>query len=617
MDNLNVVLFAGGRGCSNIIKSLLKQTSISLSIVINGYDNGKSTGTLRSLISGMLGASDFRKNVSTVLESQGKEFESHFLEKRMQLLGSDEIVNRVVQESHPSIWDNFSHKQYQEIVEPLVKLDNYLSQTKKKLVANDMAVGNLILAGLYIQSDFEFNRAVKKFQDIFLSDLPRVQIQNVTDGENLFLVARATSGKLFLNEAEIVVNHDRERIKEIALVKDPSLINPEDCLPSSLYPKPNMDVIRDLSKADLIIYGPGTQASSLLPSYLTEGIAEAVTQNISANKVFISNLVPDEDDPFSDVSSRLESFFDHFSRIAPIRTQSDLVTHVFTEISFTAEQAMRFHNLYPNINFRTDDWLVESNKHLGAAIVRQLNLVTTKRMNYKFGLISVLLPSIDFDRVTEFIESLSEMLPNDYEYVLILEEGFAAEQTKIDDAIIRKSNIRIVESLTEGIRRCRGDLVCYVESLELYLVSDVALCIRNALEGHEGMVLGSRNLKLLDIRNQIKTAYVNRPIRGLIAYWGGFLLSVSILLRFRRFVSDPLSGLKVWSNSSEIKRKSASLSADIHIGSLKHFVAMKQPLVQIPISFRTDRLNKLNQHGILRALRSLLNVWNPIVREKL
>ena len=36
--------------------------------MINGYDNGLSTGELRRFIPGMLGPSDFRKNLSHLLE---------------------------------------------------------------------------------------------------------------------------------------------------------------------------------------------------------------------------------------------------------------------------------------------------------------------------------------------------------------------------------------------------------------------------------------------------------------------------------------------------------------------------------------------------------------------
>ena len=58
-----VTLFSGGRGGASIARQLLRTPGIDLSLVINGYDNGLSTGALRRYLPGMLGPSDFRKNL--------------------------------------------------------------------------------------------------------------------------------------------------------------------------------------------------------------------------------------------------------------------------------------------------------------------------------------------------------------------------------------------------------------------------------------------------------------------------------------------------------------------------------------------------------------------------
>ena len=63
MASMRIVIFSGGRGCTNIIKSMLNQTQADLSIIVNAYDNGKSTGRIRAFIPGILGPSDIRKNV--------------------------------------------------------------------------------------------------------------------------------------------------------------------------------------------------------------------------------------------------------------------------------------------------------------------------------------------------------------------------------------------------------------------------------------------------------------------------------------------------------------------------------------------------------------------------
>ena len=67
-DQLNVTLFCGGRGSANLIKELVRYSNVNLNLIINGYDNGLSTGAIRKIIPGILGPSDFRKNLSHLLE---------------------------------------------------------------------------------------------------------------------------------------------------------------------------------------------------------------------------------------------------------------------------------------------------------------------------------------------------------------------------------------------------------------------------------------------------------------------------------------------------------------------------------------------------------------------
>ena len=59
-----IVLFCGGRGSATIIRALLRQSDVELTLLVNAYDDGLSTGALRNFIPGMLGPSDFRKNLS-------------------------------------------------------------------------------------------------------------------------------------------------------------------------------------------------------------------------------------------------------------------------------------------------------------------------------------------------------------------------------------------------------------------------------------------------------------------------------------------------------------------------------------------------------------------------
>ena len=69
MKKIRISIFTGGSGNVELARNLCelnnKTDNISINFIINGYDDGKSTGFLRKLVPGMLGPSDFRKNCSS------------------------------------------------------------------------------------------------------------------------------------------------------------------------------------------------------------------------------------------------------------------------------------------------------------------------------------------------------------------------------------------------------------------------------------------------------------------------------------------------------------------------------------------------------------------------
>src|SRR5712671_5593313 len=68
---VQVVLFSGGRGSGALTKQLVTNPHIHLTLAINGYDDGASTGAVRRLLGDALGPSDFRKNASRVAAELG------------------------------------------------------------------------------------------------------------------------------------------------------------------------------------------------------------------------------------------------------------------------------------------------------------------------------------------------------------------------------------------------------------------------------------------------------------------------------------------------------------------------------------------------------------------
>lgn len=75
--------------------------------------------------------------------------------------------------------------------------------------------------------------------------------------------------------------------------------------------KPTKEVIEAINAADLIILGPGSLYTSIIPNLLVSGVAEAVS-NSNAAKIYVCNIMsqPGETDNYS-VSDHIKALFRH------------------------------------------------------------------------------------------------------------------------------------------------------------------------------------------------------------------------------------------------------------------------------------------------------------------
>lgn len=141
------------------------------------------------------------------------------------------------------------------------------------------SLGNLVLAGLQ-QRTGSFDRAVEE-----LSSLLNIRGQVLPATlEDVQLVAEMEDGTLVRGECEIA--ESPKRIVRMALSR-PRV---------RAYPK----VLTALRSADVIVLGPGSLFTSIIPNLLVEGIAREVERS-RAVKIYVANLMtqPGETDGFT------------------------------------------------------------------------------------------------------------------------------------------------------------------------------------------------------------------------------------------------------------------------------------------------------------------------------
>ncbi len=92
--------------------------------------------------------------------------------------------------------------------------------------------------------------------------------------ENVSLKALMTDGKIVMGETRIAKSG--KKIRRLSL------------LPRRVHPLP--EVLEAIRQANLILIGPGSLYTSILPNLLVSGVAEAI-ENSSATRVYIANLM--------------------------------------------------------------------------------------------------------------------------------------------------------------------------------------------------------------------------------------------------------------------------------------------------------------------------------------
>ena len=179
-----------------------------------------------------------------------------------------------------------------------------------------------MIFGSILKNKMSFNKAIDEMHNFL--NIKKDKVLNVTDGENLYLYAILENGKIIEDEEELVNVKHKFPIEDIFLL-------PEKILPNKLkhisktsknnkikffnkcnkYPKINLEVKKKLSEADIIIYGPGTQYSSLFPSYLTKNLRQTI-ENSKAKKFLITNIFLDNDiinENVEDIINKFNFFF--------------------------------------------------------------------------------------------------------------------------------------------------------------------------------------------------------------------------------------------------------------------------------------------------------------------
>jgi hypothetical protein len=433
----------------------------------------------------------------------------------------------------------------------------------------DCAIGNLVFVGSFLKAGRAFNAAVDDYAA--LAGLPAGLIENVTDGTDAYLVALDASGDLLATEEAIVDARRRNRVRDIFLIRDflrdgeatdiataPADERAAELERRSREVRLNPRLAARLVDADLIVYAPGTQHSSLFPSYLTPGLSAAIAANLTATKLLVTNIQVDAEIAGSSAVDIVERAVFYLKEKGRLRLPTPaLITHYLINEP-RGETADSPYVPLGRLDALDDPRLVRighyedgvSGRHDAAKLLTPFleSFLARDRMPR----VAVVLH--DADSQNKLCQTVLEMIRGGITAAGVdltvyhdgaepLEAAFAANlPVPVHHLGVGTSGRE--EELRGRLADGRFEYVVLFESSGMYRGEDIVSLVTPLKTGRLGAVWGSRRLSVRDIEESYRLRYRHNWLLGTISAVGSYALSLVYLLLYGRYVSDTLSGAR-------------------------------------------------------------------------
>jgi 2-phospho-L-lactate transferase/gluconeogenesis factor (CofD/UPF0052 family) len=652
-----IAVFGGGRGIASILEALNRTNRVELTVLVNAYDDGLSTGRLRKFIKGMLGPSDVRKNITTLMSQEDRSqralrrlLEFRFSEKACRdeaiialqwlLTGHGTCNIGEIQ----SIYGDLRYsvlQSLQKYCETFLAYESHAFLQGDLFDYSDCSLGNIFFCGCFLQHR-DFNQTTEHLAALCET---RGRILNATDGANHVLVAIKANGQFLKDESAIVSVQAANPIREVFLLPAYLTLADEEYLESldlharihflrerSIRPAINDDAAAALREADAIIYGPGTQNSSLLPSYLTVGVAEAIAVNTHAAKYLITNIHHDHDTYGLKANEFVDAFSFYMSRKGELESRLDAwVTHCLIQENDITDINRKLSSNYVRIErerlggilqlAHLNDWESEGGKHSGGQIADEI--VASLPNPRAYGLlpvrhkISIVVPVLNesqsLGRVLDRLISLDFATFGMTKEVIVVDGGSTDTSidvaTKIDGVRVYRSQGGRGAAMILGSEKARGDIVVFFPSDGEYEEDDILSVADPIVDNRFRVVFGSRAIKCLNVNDRLRHIYGRNRVGYLMSKYGGMLVSIACLLLHNRYITDPFTTLKAFDKkvlkSLRLRSPSCALEGEI----IAKLAEAGEYILEVPVRYspRTrSEGKKMNAWSGLQTLGAIL-----------
>lgn len=245
-----IVVIGGGTGLSTMLRGL-KKFSSNITAIVTVADDGGSSGKLQRQLN-ILPPGDIRNCLVALADAEPvmtELFQYRFRDS--------------VQPGAPATQENALEVATGDSIKP--KRDSGFGEGLR-----DHAFGNLLIAAMCAINNGDFERGIRETSRV-LNIRGRVLPTTVT---HVGLRAEMEDGTFL--DGESTIASSPLKIKRVSLV--PAEVCPLD------------EVIEAIDKAEIIVMGPGSVFTSVIPNLLVKGVPEAIRRS-KAKKVYVCNVM--------------------------------------------------------------------------------------------------------------------------------------------------------------------------------------------------------------------------------------------------------------------------------------------------------------------------------------
>ncbi|MGE4251076.1 MAG: gluconeogenesis factor YvcK family protein [Parvibaculaceae bacterium] len=273
----HVVILAGGTASRNLTITLIRQ-GVRVTRLVPAWDSGGSSKLIRETLR-ILPVGDIRQALMTMAYAEGHAGDVvRIFNARLSETGSQVELERELafysEGAHPAL--KLMQRGMAEAILRYLRI--FIAAVGRDFDWRRGSIGNFILTGALLAEDGDINAAILAFKSLCGIG---GDVWPASKNHDLTLAAELNDGRPVRGQHAITdLSEEDARVGIRAIVLDRAVANPRACTA--------------IAGADIVVYGPGSFFTSVLPHLQVDGIAEALAQ-AKVPKTLIGNMLEDRE----------------------------------------------------------------------------------------------------------------------------------------------------------------------------------------------------------------------------------------------------------------------------------------------------------------------------------